>query len=113
MSPEVGHLGYKRPSSYTSGGDEPEQGGLKWLLEMAEHVAGELGLLCTRDLQDLAAIVYVNILNDLPPADLRRLLVTQLRHQILIWAWEEGQEGGRLPLAPRRMSLTHPEGRTK
>lgn len=70
------------------------------LARTARQVADELGLRCVDEIEDLTVTIYATFLNGPPRAQpWTEWVARELRRQLVIWAWEEGQEGGSLPLA--------------
>lgn len=75
-------------------------GPIEGLQRIARDVADDVGLLYVEDIQKLAMIVYVAVLNGPPERQpIAQVIAQKLRRQLVIWAWEEGQNGGTLPFA--------------
>ena len=73
---------------------------LDQLSRIAREVANALGLRCIDEIEDLTVTVYAAFLNGPPRAEpWTEWVARDLRRQLVIWAWEEGQDGGSLPLA--------------
>lgn len=74
-------------------------GPIDMIKSAAEQIAEESGLDCVADIQDLAIITYLGLL-DSPPPDppSRDQLLQACRRGLIIWAWEQGREGEDLPI---------------
>lgn len=73
---------------------------LSWMITVADQLADEAGLQRLDDIDDIVAIAYVGLLNSPPPENLSYHRLLELsRHQLLIWAWEQGGNSSPLPLA--------------
>jgi hypothetical protein len=73
---------------------------LRWLADTAEQIAVEAGLQLTADIVDLGTIAYVGLLDTPTENDLtRNRLLQRCRHNLIIWAWEQGNHD--LPLLRR------------
>lgn len=70
----------------------PEDSGpISMIRSVAEQVAGEAGLVCTTDIQDLVIIAYLGLLVCRAPVLVDRdQLLEGARRQLTIWGWAQG-----------------------
>lgn len=75
-----------------------DAGPIAMITDVARQIAGEAGLACTSEIQNLVIIGYLGLLDSPPPepVDQDRLL-ENARHNLIIWAWEQGIEHESLP----------------
>lgn len=76
-------------------------GPIAMITAVANQIAGETGLACTSDIQNLVIISYLGLLDSPPPEPVSQdRLLENSRHSLIIWAWEQGIEDESLPIAP-------------
>jgi hypothetical protein len=74
-------------------------GPISMINSVARQITAEAGLKCVSDLQDLVIIAYVGLLDSPPPDPVNRNdLLERSRHDLIIWAWEQGTYGDSLPV---------------